>query len=322
MLLVVVRSGVIRIDMQILASSLQDVLLPLMQGDLKYHIVTSGTVPLRKAEGFGTFRFPKNLIGSFEVLEESLFPRLPALKSLQLQPLSLLLKSERLGFKFSMPIVMLAAVTLVLGAWYLLTPKRANASRQGSFLGKISGPYMAYYQALTKPSVDKQLVEVITAIDELYLLPGWTATKLHFNGKNYHISLVPDGGEMRLITQWAKERNYQFHLSSLGAKLTYQPKLSSRPRPSILYSNEQVAAQIREHLDKLLDSQAVSLGAAQQHGNVLETPIIVRFKSVSPELLDLVGRELSDLPLELKSLDIKLHSGLMSGAIQLSVWGR
>ena len=322
-LVVVVRSESVYIDAQILGSSLQSELLPLMTGDLKYRIVTSGNVPLRKAESFGTFRFPKDLIESFETLEEPLFPQLPALKSLQLQPLPLALKSEHLNLGFSTPAIIIVTIALVVGGWWWLTPRQADIlPLHQPVLRKLSNPYAPYYRALATPAPDKQLTKMADVIKQLYLLPGWTATKLHFNGKRYHIHVTPDGGELSLITQWAKEHHYRFHLNSQGAEITYQPQLVSRPKPTTLYSNEQVVIQLVDQLDKLLHHSSVNLGASQQRGNVQETLLTVHLDSVSPELLDLVSRELGHLPLELTSVDINLHSGLMSGTIQLSVWGR
>lgn len=321
-LVVVVRSGSVYIDAQLLGSSLQSELLPLMTGDLKYRIITAGNVPLRKAESFGTFRFPKNLIESFETLDELLFHRLPSLKSLQLQPLPLALKSEHLNLGLSTPVIILITIAFFLGGWWLFTPKQVNVPLHQSILRKFSNPYMAFYRALAKPAADKQLVEIGDAVNTLYTLPGWTATKLHFSGKDYRIQVIPDGGDMSLVIRWAKEHHYKFHLSSQGVELTYRSQIPSRSKPKTVYSNEQVVTQLVDQLDKLLHHQSVSLGASQRRGNVQETQLTVRLESVSPELLDLVSRELTNLPLELMSVDINLHSGLMSGTIQLSVWGR
>ena len=321
-LVVVIRSATVYIDAQILGSSLQSELLPLMTGDLKYRIVTSGNVPLRRGESFGTFRFPKDLIESFETLDEPLFPTLPALKLLQLQPLPLALKSEHMNLGFSTPTIIIITIALVFGGWWLLTPEPSNVSLHQPVLHRLSSPYLSYNRALSTPAPDKQLSELVTAVNELYLLPGWMATKLYYHSDEYHVNVIPDGGEVSFIMRWAKKHSYQFHLTSQGAELKYKSQVASRPKPTMLYSNEQVVTQLMDQLNKLLYHQAVSLDAYQQYGKVKETQLTIHLDSASPELLDLVSRALSNLPLELKSVDVNLRSGLMSGTIQLSVWGK
>jgi len=321
-LVVVVRSGSVYIDAQILGSSLQSELLPLMTGDLKYRIVTAGNVPLRKAESFGTFRFPKELVESFENLDEPLLPRLPALKSLQLLPLPLALKSEHLNLGFSTPAIVVAIIALVFGGWWFLTPKQNDIPLRQTVMKQLSNPYRVYYKALTTPAPAQQLSQVVSVVNQLYLLPGWRATKLNFDGKQYRIHIVPDGGDMDLVTKWVKARNYHFQLSTQGAELISRSQIVSRARPKTLYLNEQVVTQLVDQLDRLLHHESVSLGSSQQRGNVKETHLTIRLESVSPDLLDLVSRELRNMPVALQSVDINIHSGLMSGTIQLSAWGR
>ena len=322
-LLVVVRSGVVCMDMRILGSSLQSKLLPLMTGDIKYRIITSGSVPLRKAESFGMFRFPKDLVASFEKLEDLVFPRLPVLQSLQLQPLPRVLKSERLGFNLLTSTVIIAAVILVLGGWWLLTPKKIHTSSYQQILSTFPSSYTTTYtQILAKPTADKQLTDIIATINRLYVLPGWRMTTLSFDGQRYHINIISDGGDINLINQWAKQQHYQLHLTSEGAELVYKPQITPQRKQIALHASEKLVIRLVARIDKLLAYQAVSLGASQRQGDVRKTQLTIRLESVSPEVLDLVNRELKHLPLELTSVDIYLRSGLMNGTIQLSAWGR
>lgn len=322
LLVVVVRQGSVYIDSQILASNLQSELLPLMTGDLQYRIITSGNVPLRRAESFGTFRFPKDLIESFETLDDPLFPELPALKSLQLQPLPLALKSERLNVGFSTSAIIVLVLVLMIAGWWVLTPDEESAPLHQPVLKKMGHPYAAYFHALSSPAPDQQLLEMVNAINELYFLPGWRATKITFDHGEYHIDLMPDGGEMSFLRQWSRARNYAFHLSPHGTELSFRTHIATRAKPKTVYSSEQVVTELVDQLDQLLHHQAVSLGATHQRGEVQETQLTIHLDGASPDLLDLVSRQLAGLPVELTSVTINLHSGLMSGAIQLSAWGR
>ena len=321
-LVVVVRSGAVYIDSQILASNLQSELLPLMTGDLQYRIITSGNVPLRKAESFGTFRFPRDLLASFEILDEPLFPRLPALMSLQLQPLPLALKSEHLNLGLSTPTTLVLVMALIFGGWWLFTPQTDVTPLHGASLKKLSDPYFAYFQALSSPAPDQQLLEIRHKMNELYLLPGWRATQLSLQHQSYQIHLIPDGGEMRFLSQWANQRHYRFHLTQRHIELTANSALEARANPRLLYSSEQVVTRFVDQMNRLLHHPSVSLGASSRQGDVNEMKLTIHLDGASPDLLDLVSRQLKGLPMQLTSATINLHSGLMSGTIQLSVWGR
>jgi hypothetical protein len=321
-LVVVVRSGSVYIDSQILASNLQSELLPLMTGDLQYRIITSGNVPLRKAESFGTFRFPRDLIDSFEILDEPLFPRLPALMSLQLQPLPLALKTEHLNLGFSTPAILILVAVLIFGGWWFLTPQRDVAPLQAASLKKLTDPYFSYFQALSSPAPDQQLLEIRQRINALYFLPGWRATKLSLQHQSYQVNLIADGGEMSFLNQWANQRHYRFHLSSRQIELASRSSLKARGNPRFIYSSEQVVTRLVDKMNALLHQQSTSLGATYQRGDVQEMRLTIHLNSVSPDLLDLVSRQLKGLPIQLTSATFNLHSGLMSGTIQLSVWGR
>lgn len=321
-IVVVVRSGSVYIDSQILASNLQSELLPLMTGDLPYRIVTSGNVPLRKAESFGTFRFPKDLIESFETLDDPLFPNLPALKSLQLQPLPLALKSEHLNVGFSVPAIIVLLLVFITGGWWILTPDQEAPLSHQPILKKIRSPYTAYFHALSSPAPGRQLLEMVSAMNQFYFLPGWRATKITYANQIYRIDLASEGGAMSFLRQWAHRRHYHFHLNPHGVELTFQTQLPMRPTPKNIFSSEQVVTKLVDQLNQLLHHQAVSLGATNQRGEAQETKLTIHVDNASPDLLDLLSRQLSGLPVELTSVTMTLHSGLMSGTIQLSVWGK
>lgn len=127
---------------------------------------------------------------------------------------------------------------------------------------------------------------------------------------------------MSFLRQWARGRQYQFHLTPHGTELSFHSRLSTRPKPKAVYSSEQVVTQLVDQLNQLLHHQVVSLSATHQRGDVQEIQLTIHLEGLSPNLLDLVSRQLNGLPVELTSVTINLHSGLMSGTIQLSVWGR
>ena len=127
---------------------------------------------------------------------------------------------------------------------------------------------------------------------------------------------------MEFLRHWSAVRNYKFHLGPRGVELMFHARLSIRPAPKVVYPLEEVVAQLVDSLDRLLQYQAVSLGATRQRDAAQETPLTIHLEGVSPDLLNLVSRQLRGLPIQMVSVSFDLRSGLMSGTIQLMVWGK
>ncbi|AML47985.1 hypothetical protein AYM02_01155 [Coxiella burnetii] len=98
LLLVVIREGRVYLDSLVLANKVAAKLMPLLSDTQPYQIVTSGEVPIQQSsDEKEVFVPPPYLVDSFEELNEPLFPRLPAISSLQLLPLSLVLKTSEIN---------------------------------------------------------------------------------------------------------------------------------------------------------------------------------------------------------------------------------
>lgn len=321
-LVVVVRSDSVYIDSRILASNLQSELLPLMTADLKYRIFTSGNVPLREVESFGNFCFPTNLIETFETLENPLFSRLPVSKALQLQPLSLALESEHLNFGFSTLVVIFVAIIVVAGGWWLLTSREDIVHQPPVVLQKPVNAHDMYFKALLFPDPDHQFQEIIGMLKELCCLPGWRLSELDYHHQLYQLRLHSEGGGLYFLERWAEDHDYGFRLSTRGLQLSFNSRVPIRAKPQKMDSLDHVVTLLVDQLGPVLLQYAISFGAKRQHGNIQEEPLTIRIKNISPDLLELVGRQLVGLPVQLTSVMFHLQSGLVSGTIGLSVWGR
>lgn len=322
LVVVVVQNSKIHCDKKIIASNLQSELLPLMTGDIKYRIITSGNVPLRKAESFGTFRFPKALIESFEMLDEPLLPSLPALKTFELQPLPLVLRAEHLNFGFSTTTIIALVLVFVIGAWWVLKPNDKAVSMHRSALAQVSNSYAPYYQALSSPAPGHILRELVNVATQLYALPGWRATQISYSQQEYRINLASDGGMMRYLLSWTKRHNYRFQLNERGAELTLHSGLPARPAIKKIVPSDLLVTQLVDRINQLLQYPAVRLGATERKGAAEKTRLTIDLNSVSPDLLKLISQQLYQLPVELTSVRLHLETGLMSGTIQLAVWGK
>ena len=102
LLLVVIREGRVYLDRLIPANKVAAKLMSLLSDTQPYQVVTSGEVPIQQSSHEKeVFVPPPDLVDSFEELNEPLFPRLPAISSLQLLPFSLVLKTLKINNSLS-----------------------------------------------------------------------------------------------------------------------------------------------------------------------------------------------------------------------------
>lgn len=315
-LVVVVRAGSVYLDALVPVKNLSYELTPLLTKEQTYQVVISGNVPLKE----NGLNLPAELFSSFETLDEPLFSRLPTLKNLQLLPLPLALKAEHLT-RQPIPIVLFIILVLLLitGVWSFF-PKQ-SAQEQPKIAQIQTNPYNAFYQALSTPAPDKQLTELASTITKLYTLPGWTATKVSFNGVQYQIAVLSDGGTLRGLNTWAKENQFDYHLTSKEAELTIKSTLHARRKPHAIYPSKPIINLLVDQLDILLQGKHIVLTKISQHGKAQETMMTIMLKGVAPQLLVMIGQELKGLPLAINDIHFTVTPGALNGTINLSVWG-
>ncbi len=153
-------------------------------------------------------------------------------------------------------------------------------------------------------------------------MPGWQASTIAYDGLQYHIQLERMGGALEWLTQWAVNQNYGFNFSSKGAEVAVLSELSERPRPKAVYSLPQVMASLIDQLDLLSLNPSIMISDSKIFGQTKSRIVTINFTDVSPDTLVLIGDTLgSNLPLAISAINVNVRNGLLSGSVQLSVWG-
>jgi hypothetical protein len=320
-ILVVIRDAAVYLDMKLLSNQIKDELTPILADDREYDVYTFGDVPVRDTDTFGdaTFKLPKSIVAKFNHLKESVFERLLASPEFELRPLPTILRSKYLR-SHSAVLVTAALVIVFGGGWWLF----GGPSTPQTMPTQVSTvPHWQNYEvALMTPSPTKMITELGDKIDQLYLIPGWEAAHITFNGEKYQVDMRSHGGDLWYLTDWAKQHYYDLRITSSGAKLTLESHLKKRSLPQ-KYPNMQMAAEtFMARMKQVLTTGAVHVDSSGQHGGMQVTKFTLDLTELSPDLLDLIGQELEDLPLSLSSVDLRLQNGLIDGKIQLSLWGR
>lgn len=321
-IVVVVRGGSVYLDTKIPYSNIPDEFASLITGSNRYDIYIYGDVPVSQAKERGKFSFEPAQVKSFTRLEQSVFKNLVVDENLQLQPLEFALSAQKIGKKFPFAWVFGLIAFFGLIWWlhsYFSAPKVTTAPAEAT--QQPVDPFAGYKTALNTPAPEKQIAEFASSITTTYLIPGWETTGVTFAGGTYTIRVNSIGGPIAALNQWADNHGMNMSIDSQGATLTMTSNLQNRDIPTTIYPFRQVLYTAIDRIDQVLTVPSVTLGAQTSTPSYQSMPITVQFTDISPSVLTLIGRQLSNLPIQLNSAQVTISQGLLSGSLQLTILG-
>ncbi len=320
--LVVVSNNLVYLDNKLLLSDIYEELKPLFVDGLMYEVYTYGDVSLRDTDTFGgaTFQLPKDKVLKFDHLAKPVFPELRVSAEYELQPLPLVLKSKHLRDYHRIVWVCILLLAAVLLVFWLIQPSISSKTQDTV---KIQAPKLsAYEDAMLLPSPESVIDELTQKIGEFYLIPGWEVDTIQVSNQEYVIDLQAHEGSFIYLTDWAKRHYYDFHITPEGVQLKLRSTLPHRQVPGQLNNLQIMLDELMDRMRKILADDAIHVLSTQSHGTLQETRLMIHLDALSPDVLDLVGQELNDLPVSLSSVDLHFKQELIDGKIYLSVWGK
>lgn len=324
-LVVVVRDGAVYLDTKIPYSNFADEFASIVASNNKYDIYIYSDVPLSATKERGKLAFDKSQIKSFTTLESSVFQNLIPDPNLQLQPLEFALRAQRWGgfSPLTLLIVGIVILAIIIGWWYqhLAKQKPAVQPTEPTAQPPPVNPYAAYQAALMTPAPDEQLAELAMLTGLVYNIRGWNASGVTFNGSLYTIQLNSLGGTITLLNEWAQNHNMTMTLNAQGVMLSYLSKLSKRAKTDTIYPQQQVLYTLIDKTNRVLPQRSVSLGTSTALPYYKSTTLSIQLTAVSPDVLILIGKQLANLPVQLNAVQLTINGGLLSGTIQLTVYG-
>lgn len=320
--LVVIRNGMVYLDNKILSADVHKELLPIIADTHVYEVYTYGDVPVRDVETFGgaTFVLPKKTVCKFHHLKNPLFSQLLPTPQFILKPLPEVLKSNYLRGQSRLTIVTILVLIVVLCGWWIF--RSPSESSHEVIKTQAIAQLHPFEKALTSPNPAILISELSQKIDELYLMPGWKVLDLNLKGDEFEVRLQSEGGSLWYLSQWAKQHYYQLNILPDGAMLKFTSFAKKRKMPKYVSSADTSLDQFLQRMQRVLVDNSIHVEGKQKQGGVTETQMTLDLKSLSPDLLVLIGQELNDLPVSLSSVNMHLNNGLIDGKIQLSLWGR
>ncbi|HYF98056.1 MAG TPA: hypothetical protein VD770_03665 [Coxiellaceae bacterium] len=325
-LLVIIRNGDVHLDAKINVSHLQTELASVLVTGDKFHIFISGSeLPISQKPESGKISLPEASVLSFAILEEPVFPRLVVSDAFRLLPVPLALKSAQVT-QIPPMVWSIAASVLAIIVIAVIVHKYRVAAEIPKLTAVITAapkvyPYQAYYAALSTPAPAQILQELASIANTLNFIPGWSVNQLSYSNAQYQVQLQGGGASIRLLDEWVAKNKFRMQINASGVRLSRISNLSIRNQPKSIYDNQQLIKLLLDRLGPLVGRQAISLGASSTHNAAKETSFNLTLSNVSPQFLLLLSQELQGLPISLSSINFAMHNGLLSGSINLSVWG-
>ena len=324
-LLVVIRNNEVYLDSLVDNDKLRVELLPLSTSQETFRVIVYGEVSLTEHETTGNhFVLPKNIVSSFEIAKEPIYKSLPAIDTWRLLTLPLALKSPLLGSRVPVKVIALGVAIVIAGAWWVYKISEDSSSMiiPKATAQKPDNSYTDFYSAMRTPMPSLQLNELAQTIEKFYALPGWQTGQVRYDSGQYRIELDRQGGTIQWLTQWAGNNQYMLNFGSKVAEIVLPSNLPGRPRPQALYSLQPVMASLIDQLDSMFPNQVINLSDVKQFGLTKSRVITINLTDVSPDVLTFIGKNIgNDLPLSITAVNVNVRTGLLSGSIQLSVWG-
>ncbi len=318
-ILVIVKSGSVWLDGSFPIDSIADELVIFRPQTNNFEIYIYGDVPLSEKPEEDKFSFDAKSIKSFTVLPEPVFPTLPIVKAYQLNPAEAVLRGQGIGVFPIKKIAVGTGVILVVGLifQYFLT----HQEKAPDIFVQTINPWQAYLSELTTPNPTNEISAIIKKIMELYTVPGWMPEKVVYQQGNFAAKMKSAGMKTAILFQWASSHNTTVEIMPDGVHVNTRIKTPVRQPTLNVMPLQRVIGQVIDRISTVMPGNMITLTPSEKNGPYNQSKIIINFTSISPATLEIIARQLQNLPLNLLKTEITIQNGMLSGSITLQALG-
>jgi hypothetical protein len=306
----------------------QELLVFTTAQDVKFDIYTYGNVPISVSDEPGKVCFKKELVQSFTVLKESLITILPGLAAYRFQPVEELLRQQG-AYVAPAKYVVIFIVLLIAGIGYYIKANPSTSPETAAVVDVINtyvpmavpNFFNDYNQALMSPDPTFIAKIVLFKASEVMGLMGWNLTSFTYQDNTIVFQLESSGTNSAYLLGWARAHNYTVALNGNTSTLTTNIVVTDkRAIPTEIFPLKQLLSLMNDYTGNFLQSSSVAVGAVVDHVYYKESNFTIGFNDLSPEILLLLIRQFSKVPVVLLSMSINFDDGF-SGNVVFQVLG-
>lgn len=306
-LLVIVRDGKVYLDTKLSLNNLTENFTSFITETEHYDMVVYGAFNIL---------LDKHKFKSLHQLDKPLFPLIPITNTFRLLPLDEALAEHHL--KGGLPYFWLLIPGIILaGIFWHYTHMPVQQLQQQ----KVTSPYRQFQLALQTPDPTQTINSLVNNLQKIYNLNGWYASDFGYENGSGKLAMHSLGGTAIDLLEWSKQSQMNVDFSEDGAALIFTASVAPRTVPNHIYDIRQVIALIIDRMMLILPGRAVKINKVMDNQTFRQMSITITFNNISPEILQLVGSNLSGLPVSLNNCSASIKAGLLSGKLQLDVLG-
>lgn len=318
-LLIVVRGGLVYVDAVLDYADVLNELVSQIVADTAFQIYVYGDVPFGNSQQLNKYVIAANNIKTFTYLDEPVYPILPALPAYQLMPIDRAIETLKLDQRFYSMCAIAVMIVVALGIWWMSNNSSDADSNQ---VTQQADPAQQYKAVLTTPAPADLMRQMAKETAMLYSLPGWIPTQLDYvGGTSISVQAHSMGASISSLLAWSRAQNIDMNITPEGALLSLPLQLSNRTDIGNPIDSQQTLALVVDRMMQVFPGRSVKVGQVEQHGMFKETHVTLLLNNMSPDMFDLLAKQLQALPLTLSSANFNYDSGLLSGSIELIVVG-
>lgn len=318
-ILVIVKSGSVYLDGSFPLENITEELIIFLTQQNNFEIYIYGDVPISKEPEQGKFNFEAASVKSFTVLDKPIFPKLPLLKIYQLRNVDIALKELGVGEFPLKPIIMLLVLAGLGWGIYEMFFKPAPPPPPEV----VVNPFQGYFDTLSSVAPDEAIIK-FAAVYKLFLqIPGWSASTINFSGSGVLANMISNGGSIADLNAWCAQHKANANIQVNGISVSLSIQIANRSIPDKIYPTQQVLGILIDRIAKVLPGNTLSMGTYDRGNDFSTVDFSINLISASPALIDLIGKQLTGLPLALKSVAGTIdETGGFNGSIILKALGR
>lgn len=303
-LLVVVRKGIVFLDTKIAAENLTDELKNSLVSDRQhYKVYLSGEIPFAFEGVASVKRLDKPV--SVSLVWDSAFQLLPVFDALREHHLE-----DKTRASLAMVTVLCVAVLGVLWWHFSQTKPKINVN-----------PYEQYELSLQTPSPSSETTAFVKALRKMITIPGWEVVSAEFSGQVGEAKLKSVGGSATQLLTISQSQGMSVRFASTGVYLHFSSALTHRTLPDSITNAEKTVAVVMDRMNSVLPKKSVVVDQAKTNQVFKQIDITISFNNISPDVLQLMGSKLDDLPVNVNAISVNVKNGVLSGYIKISVVG-
>lgn len=320
------KKNKVHIDTQISIDTLYDEFIVIQAEQSLYDIYVYGNLPITDQEQESDKFFIGNVAKSFKVMEKSVFESIGRYSDFELKPANEAFSSAGLIKPLDKKIVSaIVVVVIFIILWFIWPNQKVQQVVQQVQIVNTRSSYYEYVQTLKTPGPTQELQGLILFLEKLQNMPsGWQIQSINANQNTISIALknISELDNLEILHNWASNNGIEMTVNTNIVNLEVTTAYPARTERHDIYKTQEILRVLMDRIKPILTNPVINVSQSTPQENYNELSVTIHVSNVSFDTLDIVGEQLSDLPLLFNTAHfMQGDAGLLTGSINITIVG-